>query len=141
MSKAAPIISNTIRHDFSIVEVELPKNSTTFIKLYEYIGYGDFHGAAFKFSDDDVQFKMVVDGYEVTNLNISDLNKFLGNLGKHELNPSTAVYYNNSEKTLEVAFNFPIQFKSNLSFYAYASSHKDRDSEGYSVFLTKDNIQ
>lgn len=139
MSKAAPIISNTIRHDFSPVETELPKNSTNFITLYEYEGYGDFHGASFKFDADGFRFKFEIDGFVVSDTDVEDLNDFLGKLGKHEVSPSSAIYYNNSEKVLEIAFNFPIQFKTSIKMSAHSNDNKDRDSKGYSVFLTKDN--
>ncbi len=136
----APIISNTIRHDFLATNVELPKNSSTFITLYEYVGYGDFHGASFKFNSDEVQFKFEIDGFEVSNVDIEELNDFLGNLGKHELSPSTSIYYNSSEKTVEIAFNFPIQYKESIKVSAHATGNNDKDAKGYSVFLTKDNL-
>lgn len=135
----APIISNTIRHDFLSNTVTLPKNSTNFITLYEYTGYGDFHGASFKFNTDEVVFKFEIDGFIISLTDIAELNDFLGNLGKHEISPSTSIYYNSSEKTVEIAFNFPIQYKQYIKISARANGSKDKEAKGYSVFLTKDN--
>lgn len=134
----APIISNTINHDFSSTKVDLPRSNEAYAEIFSYTGYGDFHALEIAFNSDEILFKLEIDNNIFIEVDIEELDSLFG---VNDRNNYTPLNFSNSKKSLFFGLGYPIQFKEGFKVYCKANSNSNtRDMKGYSIFFTKDNL-
>ena len=130
-------ISRPIKHIFNTTTTELPRSTGSFLELFSFDGRGELINASFKFNSEKVQFKVEIDGVEMSSINIENFEDFLGN-NRDDVPIKSPITYNKRDDIVTIDFGIPIEFYKSLKFLARANSNSNaRDIEAYQVFYTQ----